>query len=200
MFCWFWSVDSVCNSWILLFPTFSPSKSTQNPRIRQISPRFRVLPEQFPSEIDLRGSSGPRPGSSGHARIIRLLARIIRLPLPKLQFCSPPPPPQPPPLPPAKPQQHNLRTTIRLWVREFEWDFRVLLCFGYLGTVRHQQLPLIFVDYSSSLRTVTSTTSLSYLAIALIPHMALLLRSLPIETSCCVLQATWLVHVSDHTP
>ena len=56
--------------------------------------------------------------------------------------------------------------------------FRVLLCFGYLGTVRHQHH-----HRSSSPRTVTSTTSLSYLAICFDNPMALHLRSLPIETS-----------------
>ena len=58
---------------------------------------------------------------------------------------------------------------------------------------------LIFVDYSSSLWTVTSMTSLSCLAIALITIISHLLCSLPIETSHWVLPATWLVHISDHT-
>ena len=76
---------------------------------------------------------------------------------------------------------------------------RILLCFGYLGTVRLHQ------HHDSTSQGSHHCKDGNFDEIFVItcncidnPH-CLILHSLPIETSGWVLQATRLVHISDHT-
>ena len=104
--------------------------------------------------------------------------------------------------------------------------YRILLCFGYLGTVRHRHhrhssSPRTRHQHRSSTTTTSTTTWYSCHHFDTIPearpvtsswywtyhschyidshHSLTPLRCLPIETSHWVLPATRLVHISDHT-
>ena len=61
-----------------------PPESAKSLKLWSFSSSSRAIPER----VNPPGSSDWSPGSSGSARIIRLLARIIRLPLIKLHFLQ----------------------------------------------------------------------------------------------------------------
>ena len=92
---------------------------------------------------------------------------------------------------------------------------RVLLCFGYLGTVqhqhhrrsssprtRHQQRPLHHFDTILYARTITSSwyrNIIIHSCLCIDTQHSPILRILPIDASIGVLPSTSLAHISGHT-
>ena len=180
-FCWIWSMDLLCIEWILLFP-ISPAISIH--KFVRIFPRSALFPMKFIPFVHHPGArtSARVPGHPATGPDIRPLAAATPSPAPfsaKFRHTLPRCRHILPHTTSAFRKHHHrsmlppmtILTRFGLW--EFELWFPCPIVFRlYRYGSTSPSPPLISIDYSTSPRTVTSMTSLSYLAIALITHIA----------------------------